>query len=194
MIVQFDDLEPQWALKNVTELDSLLFGDQAWDHEAMDREVSDTSRMYIADITESEKHLNVHNERDGNQPNVQSIETYDSQRLIMRGYAGIWIGDGNAEIMTIGVDSNYRRQGIAGRMLDWLINYARINDVGRVSLEVRADDQTAQHLYRSRGFENIGLLPNYYASQEADGIRMILDLKEHIMGFSAKKSGWSNNE
>lgn len=185
MIVQFNDLEPQWALKNATELDSLLFGDQAWGHEAMSHEITDTSRTYIADITESEKDLNVDNEGDDNQPDVQSLETYDSQRLIMRGCAGIWIGDGNAEIMTIGVDSNYRRQGIAGRMLDWLINYARINNVGRISLEVRADNQAAQHLYRSRGFENSGFLPNYYAPQGADGIKMVLGLKEHIMGFSA---------
>jgi ribosomal-protein-alanine acetyltransferase len=187
MIVLFNDLELQWALKNATDLDRRLFGDQAWDHEVMSHEITDTSRTYIADITESEKALNVDNERDDNQSNIQSLETYDSQRLIMRAYAGIWISDGNAEIMTIGVDSDYRRQGIAGRMLDWLINYACINDVGRIGLEVRADNQTAQHLYHSRGFEDIGLLSNYYASQGGDGIKMVLDLKEHIMGFSVKE-------
>ncbi|SCC78752.1 Acetyltransferase (GNAT) family protein [Bifidobacterium commune] len=186
MIVLFNDLELQWALKNATDLDRRLFGDQAWGYEVMSHEVMDTSRTYIADITESEKAMNVDNERDDNQPNVQSLEMYDSQRLIMRGYAGIWIGDGKAEIMTVGVDNNYRRQGIAGRMLDWLINYARINDVGRISLEVLADNQTAQQLYHSRGFEDIGLLSNYYASQGKDCIKMVLDLKEHIMGFSAK--------
>jgi ribosomal-protein-alanine acetyltransferase len=185
MIVLFNDLEPQWALKNATDLDSRLFGNQAWDHEVMSQEVTDTSRTYIADITESEKALSIGNKSDDNRHNVQSSEMYDSQRPIMRGYAGIWIGDGNAEIMTIGVDGNYRRQGIAGRMLDWLINYARMNAVDRISLEVRADNQNAQHLYHSRGFEDFGLLPNYYAPQGADGIKMVLDLKEHIMGFSA---------
>lgn len=172
MIVLFNDLEPRWVQKNVADLDVRLFGDQAWGRDVIRREITDASRMYIADVT----------------------ELHDSQRVIMRGFAGIWMGCANAEILTIGVDKKYRRQGIAGRMLDCLIDYARLNDTRRIGLEVSAGNQAARSLYRSRGFEDIAILPHYYESQGEDGVKMVLDLKEHIMGFSATGSGMEQEQ
>lgn len=73
------------------------------------------------------------------------------------------------EVHTIGVDPAYQGQGIGRRLLDELLAFA---DGGVVYLEVRTDNEAAIGLYRSVGFEQIGLRRRYYRVSGADAYTM----------------------
>ncbi|ASX02147.1 ribosomal protein S18-alanine N-acetyltransferase [Mycobacterium intracellulare] len=73
------------------------------------------------------------------------------------------------EVHTIGVDPAYQGQGIGRRLLDELLTFA---DGGVVYLEVRTDNEAAIGLYRSVGFEQIGLRRRYYRVSGADAYTM----------------------
>lgn len=91
------------------------------------------------------------------------------------GYAGIvLLGTDDfpeAEIRTLGVDPRRRRRGIGARLLDALLAIADDRG-GAVFLEVRTDNLAAVSLYASRGFQVIGLRPNYYRRSHADAHTM----------------------
>ncbi len=73
------------------------------------------------------------------------------------------------EVHTIGVDPAYQGQGIGRRLLDELLKFA---DGGVVYLEVRTDNEVAIALYRSMGFDQIGLRRRYYRGSGADAYTM----------------------
>ncbi|ARR79873.1 Ribosomal-protein-S18p-alanine acetyltransferase [Mycobacterium intracellulare subsp. yongonense] len=73
------------------------------------------------------------------------------------------------EVHTIGVDPAYQGQGIGRRLLDELLTFA---DGGVVYLEVRTDNEAAIALYRSVGFEQIGVRRRYYRVSGADAYTM----------------------
>ncbi|AFJ37201.1 ribosomal protein S18-alanine N-acetyltransferase [Mycobacterium intracellulare] len=73
------------------------------------------------------------------------------------------------EVHTIGVDPAYQGQGIGRRLLDELLTFA---DGGVVYLEVRTDNEAAIGLYRSVGFEQIGVRRRYYRVSGADAYTM----------------------
>ena len=71
------------------------------------------------------------------------------------GYGGLIAYDDEAHIATLGVAAARQGEGIGARLLDALLAEAdRRSPV--VLLEVRADNEAAQHLYRRRGFVEIG--------------------------------------
>lgn len=68
-----------------------------------------------------------------------------------------------AEIHTIGVDPGHQGRGIGRAVLDGLLAAAdRI--AATTYLEVRTDNEAAQHLYRVTGFEIVGTRRRYYSS------------------------------
>lgn len=73
------------------------------------------------------------------------------------------------EVHTIGVDPAYQGQGIGRRLFDELLTFA---DGGVVYLEVRTDNEAAIALYRSVGFEQIGVRRSYYRVSGADAYTM----------------------
>lgn len=89
------------------------------------------------------------------------------------GYAGISrlgrVAPFEYEVHTIGVDRAYQGKGIGRRLLDALLDFA---DGGVVFLEVRTDNEAAIGLYRSMGFEQIGLRKRYYRVSGADAYTM----------------------
>jgi ribosomal-protein-alanine N-acetyltransferase len=90
------------------------------------------------------------------------------------GYAGIARFAGFTpqvfyEVRNIGVDPAYQGRGIGRQLLDELLKFA---DGGVVYLEVRTDNEAAIALYRSVGFDQIGLRPRYYGVNGADAYTM----------------------
>ncbi|ABL03515.1 MULTISPECIES: ribosomal protein S18-alanine N-acetyltransferase [Mycobacterium] len=92
------------------------------------------------------------------------------------GYAGVSrlgrVAPFEYEIHTIGVDPAYQGRGIGRRLLDELLAFA---DGGVVFLEVRTDNEPAIALYRSVGFEQVGLRRRYYRVSGADAYTMRRD-------------------
>lgn len=91
------------------------------------------------------------------------------------GYAGIvrlgfttFTGVFFYEVRNIGVDPAHQGRGIGRRLFDALLKFA---DGGAVYLEVRTDNEAAIALYRSMGFDQIGVRPRYYKGADAYTMR-----------------------
>ncbi|MGY1670029.1 ribosomal protein S18-alanine N-acetyltransferase [Geodermatophilus sp. SYSU D00710] len=87
------------------------------------------------------------------------------------GYAGLIAYDDEAHVATIGVAGARQGEGIGALLLDALLAEAdRRSPV--VLLEVRADNERAQELYRRRGFTEIGRRRGYYQPSNTDAVVM----------------------
>ena len=90
---------------------------------------------------------------------------------VMVGYGGLIAYDDEAHVATIGVAEDRQGEGIGAALLDALLAEAdRRSPV--VLLEVRADNEVAQGLYRRRGFTEIGRRPRYYQPSGTDAVVM----------------------
>jgi ribosomal-protein-alanine acetyltransferase len=74
------------------------------------------------------------------------------------------------EIENIVVDPALRRRGCAKVLLRELLSRATNESAGRVLLEVRESNQSAQAFYARWGFQVIGRRRNYYRDPEEDAI------------------------
>jgi ribosomal-protein-alanine N-acetyltransferase len=82
------------------------------------------------------------------------------------GYAILSVAAGEAHILNLCVDPNYRSHGYGERLLDQILLQARSADVREIFLEVRPSNQTALALYRKKGFHQVANRPAYYQAQE----------------------------
>ena len=78
-----------------------------------------------------------------------------------------------AEIITIGVNPEMRRQGIASAMIGIIEKTLLNQGVKKIFLEVAVTNTSAQKLYENMGFKVVGLRPKYY-----DGVDAILMSKD----------------
>ena len=77
-------------------------------------------------------------------------------------------GPGELEILNLAVAPDRRRQGVARALL-----HASLADFhGDVFLEVRLSNQSAQKFYKSFGFHEFIVRPEYYSSPRETGIVM----------------------
>lgn len=83
-----------------------------------------------------------------------------------------------AHITNIAVNPKFQRRGIGTYLLGTVIDRANRNRSDQVTLEVRADNDTARRVYQRLGFKDNFVRKNYYLSDHLDGISMILKLKE----------------
>ena len=88
------------------------------------------------------------------------------------GYAGLQVVLDEGYIANVAVFPEYRRQGIAGQLLQVFMNFAEANRLAFLTLEVRASNQAAIALYANRGFEEVGRRKNYYEHPREDAIIM----------------------
>ena len=82
----------------------------------------------------------------------------------------------NAKVMSIAVKKEFRRMGIGSKLLDEAIKWCRIKGKKKLLLEVRTSNLPAQNLYKKKGFQIIGVTPNYYSDGE-DAYIMSLNLE-----------------
>ncbi|WP_245158859.1 ribosomal protein S18-alanine N-acetyltransferase [Blastococcus sp. TF02A-35] len=88
------------------------------------------------------------------------------------GYAGLIAYSDEAHVATIGVTGARQGEGIGAQLLDALLAEADRRRSPVVLLEVRADNELAQGLYRRRGFAEIGRRPRYYQPSGTDAVVM----------------------
>ena len=88
------------------------------------------------------------------------------------GFAGIWVMADEAHITSIAVRETYRRQGLGELLLIPVIALARKLKARIVTLEVRASNTSAQHLYDKYGFTHAGVRRGYYIDNREDGLVM----------------------
>ncbi|MFM6963663.1 MAG: tRNA (adenosine(37)-N6)-threonylcarbamoyltransferase complex transferase subunit TsaD [Micrococcales bacterium] len=151
-----------WAIRLATEndLDAIMqieqscFATDAWPRESMHEELAGAERFYLV--------------------------AYQDEQIIA--YAGLAKNPmaGSADVQTIAVANESRGLGLGRELMQRLIAEAKRAGVQNVFLEVRADNEPAQNLYRSLGFEQIRVRARYYQPDDVDAIEMKLSVEPGI--------------
>ncbi len=81
--------------------------------------------------------------------------------------AGAELDSDTAEIESLAVDPEYRRQGIATILLIKLLNAIKKRGVSFIVLEVRPSNKPAIALYKSFGFQIVEREKDYYLDEDA---------------------------
>ena len=108
-------------------------------------------------------------------PSSLSFGAYDAEHgglvayLIVSRYADAW------HIMNVAVHPEYRRQGVASRLLDELFELTAGDPRRGYTLEVRVSNATAIALYERFGFEPSGVRRGYYTDNREDALIMWKD-------------------
>ncbi len=79
-----------------------------------------------------------------------------------KGYMGMHVDLDSADIATLFVHPNHRRQGIGEALIKDAMNRLKIRGIKQVLLEVSIRNHAALHLYEKMGFIAIHTRPNYY--------------------------------
>lgn len=93
------------------------------------------------------------------------------------GYSILSIAAGEAHVLNLCVDPQYRSLGYGGRLLDEVLGRAREAEVKEVFLEVRPSNVNALALYRKRGFHRIARRSAYYQSRDGREDAEVLSLR-----------------
>ncbi|MCD7738741.1 MAG: ribosomal protein S18-alanine N-acetyltransferase [Lachnospiraceae bacterium] len=88
------------------------------------------------------------------------------------GMCGLLIGPYEAEVFNVAVSPRMRGKGIAGEMFAELLHRGRERGAEDFTLEVRASNQAAIHLYEKNGFVTEGVRPHFYSNPEEDALIM----------------------
>jgi ribosomal-protein-alanine N-acetyltransferase len=83
------------------------------------------------------------------------------------GYAGMLVVGEDAHVVTLGVAAGRRRHGLGTLLVLRLAEHALGAGAVNLTLEVRADNEDAQSLYRRFGFVPIGVRRRYYRDEDA---------------------------
>jgi [ribosomal protein S18]-alanine N-acetyltransferase len=104
---------------------------------------------------------------------TEVVVARDGDRVV--GFALMQLDDLDAHLLLLGVDDEYERRGIGGRLFRFLESEALTAGIRYVHLEVRAQNREARAFYKAQGFREAGLVPGYYQGRE-DAIRMVAQL------------------
>ena len=108
-------------------------------------------------------------------PSSLSLGAFDADEgglvayLIVSRYVDAW------HIMNVAVHPEYRRQGVASRLLDELFELTSGDPRRGFTLEVRVSNATAIALYERFGFEPSGVRRGYYTDNREDALIMWKD-------------------
>jgi [ribosomal protein S18]-alanine N-acetyltransferase len=88
------------------------------------------------------------------------------------GFGCFWAILDEAHITLLGIHPQYQRQGLGQMLLCALLDKARSIGMARATLEVRASNDGAIHLYEKYGFQTVGRRKKYYQDTGEDGVIM----------------------
>ena len=92
------------------------------------------------------------------------------------GYLILYFVLEDGEIARIAVADEYRRKGVAGKMLRELALLCRENGVNRLMLDVRESNEPAKAFYVRQGFEVAGIRKDYYTNPVENAVLMSVPL------------------
>ena len=90
------------------------------------------------------------------------------------GFIGTWIVLDESHITNIAVHPNYRKQGIASKLLEKFLNYCKGQGCVAYTLEVRSGNKAARALYEKYNFKQDGVRKEYYEDNKEDAVIMWL--------------------
>lgn len=88
------------------------------------------------------------------------------------GFCVCWLIDPELHINTLAVGRAHRRQGIATRLIRWILDET---GVPQATLEVRRSNLAALNLYEKLGFRATAVRRGYYQNPKEDGLILWLN-------------------
>lgn len=134
-------------LDRVHELETLCFTDP-WSREAFEAELSNNLARY-------------------------QLLT-DGEAIV--GYCGVWIVVDEGHITNLGIDPGYQGHSYGEKMMRLVMDWARLQNICRLTLEVRVSNEKAIYLYEKLGFKSAGIRPAYYEDNGEDACIMWIEL------------------
>lgn len=94
------------------------------------------------------------------------------------GYCVLMVGPYEGHVLNICLDESVQGKGWARHLMHEMIDICRRTGAADLFLEVRPSNPVAQGLYRSLGFNEVGVRPGYYKAKNGreDAIVMALPL------------------
>lgn len=158
-------------LDRIMRLERATFTDDAWPEDAMRRELEGEHGYYLIAVDDAAEGLKA-GEREAGAGEAEAAADADADADVdataldpsLLGYAGLLAPKGGeqGDVQTIAVAPAARGLGLGRGLMHALITEARRRGIAQLFLEVRADNAIARSLYRSLGFEEIGVRPRYY--------------------------------
>lgn len=109
---------------------------------------------------------------------LSSLALEDTLYLTVRagdkliGYCGLLRSFDEADITNVAVASGWRGKGVGSAMLTELLAQGAQLGIARFTLEVRAGNAAAIHLYEKLGFVSAGIRRNFYDLPKEDAVIM----------------------
>lgn len=97
------------------------------------------------------------------------VAEYDGKAVA---YAGMHHIIDEGYITNIAVHPDWRRRGLATRLIQTLDGYASENDLALLTLEVRCSNEAAIGIYKREGFDEEGVRKGFYEFPKEDGLIM----------------------
>jgi [ribosomal protein S18]-alanine N-acetyltransferase len=94
------------------------------------------------------------------------------------GISIFWIVHDEVHVLNVATAPEHRRRGVGRTLMEATLGEGRARKCCLATLEVRRSNEPAIQLYKSFGFRQVGVRPNYYVGEgEApeDAIVMVLD-------------------
>ena len=98
-------------------------------------------------------------------PEAVALVAHDGSR--MQGFAVMQFGDVHAHLAPLCVQPTQQQRGIGRRLIEWLVESARVAGIVSIRLELRADNAAALAFYRRLGFTETQLALGYNDGQIA---------------------------
>jgi [ribosomal protein S18]-alanine N-acetyltransferase len=100
---------------------------------------------------------------------------YKGRNLIA--YIGGWLIVNKLHITNLAVDPEYRRKGIATKLIDEIFKMSILQGINKITLEVRMSNDAAIKLYKKKGFIVVGRYLHYYSNNNEDALIMWKEFK-----------------
>lgn len=87
-------------------------------------------------------------------------------------YIGAWIVTDELHITNLAIKKEYRKMGLAQKLIDYIVDFSVEEECKRATLEVRVSNLPAIKLYEKKGFVAVGTRPKYYSNDNEDALIM----------------------
>jgi ribosomal-protein-alanine N-acetyltransferase len=110
----------------------------------------------------------------GAQPDNGHVGHQGSHGIL--GFVICWRVHDELHVLNLAVAVEARRRGVARALMLEATEQARRSGAVLATLEVRRSNEGALSLYRSLGYRQVGIRPNYYQDEGEDAIVMVVDI------------------
>src|SRR5688572_23731918 len=128
------------------------------------------------------------------------LTSNQAPRYNIIGFGGFWLLSGEAHISNIGIDTDYRGQGLGELLLISMLKKAIHLQAQWTSLEVRVSNLTAINLYEKYHFRTAGTKYGYYHDNQEDAHWMVVkplnqkydNLIDHFSALLRQRIQWTD--